>query len=99
VLGTDPSLKALEPTLQQDLNGEGAVGAAPLAVDGPVFNFDDTSLSSPPEAPDPMPGWVGAEVTYSPSGSAEAVVHHDASVPASPVDLLHDLHHSGLLLA
>ncbi|MGL3108224.1 M10 family metallopeptidase C-terminal domain-containing protein [Bradyrhizobium sp. BR 1432] len=99
VLGTDPSLKALEPTLQQDLNGDGAVGAAPLAADGPVFNFNDTSLSSPPEAPDPMPGWVGAEVTSSPSGSAEAVVNHDASVPVSPVDLLHDLHHSGLLLA
>nr|WP_245508584.1 hypothetical protein [Bradyrhizobium zhanjiangense] len=99
VLGTDPSLKALEPTLQQDLNGDGAVGAAPLAADGSVFNFNDNSLSSPPEAPDPMPGWVGAEVTPSPSGPAEAVVNHDASVPVSPVDLLHDLHHSGLLLA
>ncbi|RXG97733.1 M10 family metallopeptidase C-terminal domain-containing protein [Bradyrhizobium zhanjiangense] len=99
VLGTDPSLKALEPTLQQDLNGDGAVGAAPLAADGSVFNFNDNSLSSPPEAPDPMPGWVGAEVTPSPSGPAEPVVNHDASVPVSPVDFLHDLHHSGLLLA
>jgi serralysin len=99
VLGSDPSLKALEPILHQDLNGDGSVGAAPLAGDALVFRFDDTSLSSPPEPPDPMPGWVGAEVTSAPSVPAEAAVHQDAPVPVSPVDLLHDLHASGLLLA
>ena len=99
VLGSDPSLKALEPTLHQDLNGDGSVGAAPLAADALVFRFDDASLSSPPEAPDPMPGWVGAEVTSAPSVPAEAVVNQGAPVPVSPVDLLHELHHIGLLLA
>ncbi|WP_407119742.1 M10 family metallopeptidase C-terminal domain-containing protein [Bradyrhizobium sp. STM 3561] len=98
VLGSDPSLKALEPTLHQDLNGDGSVGAAPLAADALVFRFDDASLSSPPEAPDPMPGWVGAEVTSAPS-VPEAVVNQGAPVPVSPVDLLHELHHIGLLLA
>ncbi|MEY9186251.1 serralysin [Bradyrhizobium sp. USDA 326] len=99
VLGSDPSLKALEPTLQQDLNGDGAVGAAPPSDSALVFKFDEAPLSGPPEAPDPMPGWVGAEVTSAPSMPAEAVVNQDVPVPVSPVDLLHDLHGSGLLLA
>ncbi|MEZ2148299.1 protease, partial [Bradyrhizobium sp. DN5] len=36
VLGTDPSLKALEPTLQQDLNGDGTMGvpvASPVTIE------------------------------------------------------------------
>ncbi|MEZ2208030.1 hypothetical protein AAE027_39465, partial [Bradyrhizobium japonicum] len=36
VLGTDPSLQALETTLQQDLNGDGTIGvpvASPVTIE------------------------------------------------------------------
>ncbi|MCA1424260.1 hypothetical protein, partial [Bradyrhizobium sp. BRP23] len=36
VLGSDPTLKALEPTLQQDLDGDGTIGvpiASPVTIE------------------------------------------------------------------
>ncbi|MCP3388298.1 M10 family metallopeptidase C-terminal domain-containing protein [Bradyrhizobium sp. CCGB12] len=99
MLGNDAALKALEPTLHQDLNGDGAVGAAPW-TNGFVFNFDQggSSSSSSAEVPDTMPGWVGAQATSSSSAFAEAPASQDVTAQISPVDLLHALQEHGFLL-
>ncbi|MFB6448179.1 calcium-binding protein [Bradyrhizobium tunisiense] len=48
VNGTDPSLKALEATFHQDLNGDGVIGASPvvLDLDGNGVNLVSLSNSS-----------------------------------------------------
>ncbi|WP_199762806.1 M10 family metallopeptidase C-terminal domain-containing protein, partial [Bradyrhizobium guangdongense] len=43
VLGTDASLQALEPTLQQDLNGDGTIGV-PVVSDTTIETFGSTSV-------------------------------------------------------
>jgi serralysin len=100
MLGSDAALKALEPTLHQDLNGDGAVGTAPW-TDGFVFNSvqGGSSSSSTPDVPDPMPDWVGAQATPSVSAFAETLANHDATAHVSPVDLLHHVLSQGILLA
>ncbi|WP_225185441.1 M10 family metallopeptidase C-terminal domain-containing protein [Bradyrhizobium sp. NBAIM01] len=75
VLGSDPSLKALEPTLQQDLNGDGTVGAAPTSGDGFAFDFTQSgaSLTAPSEPPDFIPApadpWTASDQWTSPADS------------------------------
>ncbi|MGY8633284.1 M10 family metallopeptidase C-terminal domain-containing protein [Bradyrhizobium sp. 14AA] len=102
VLGTDPTLKALEPTLHQDLNGDGAVGAAPLATaatSGDNFAFGgDTALSAPSEPPDPMPAPANAQTTSEHGTVAELAGGHDAAAIEIVIDFLHNLHGSGFLL-
>ncbi|MFK4580273.1 M10 family metallopeptidase C-terminal domain-containing protein [Bradyrhizobium ottawaense] len=105
VLGNDPSLKALEPTLHQDLNGDGAVGAAPPATaglgtsgDGFAFNFTESGISSavPSELPDAMPAPAStqtAEQWTQPAGS------HDAAVIDILTEFFHNLHEHGFLLS
>jgi len=46
VLGSDPSLKALEPVLHQDLNGDGVIGASPVVLDLDGNGIDLVPLSS-----------------------------------------------------
>ncbi|WP_246668610.1 hypothetical protein [Bradyrhizobium sp. UNPF46] len=46
VLGSAPSLKALEPVLHQDLNGDGVIGASPVVVDLDGNGIDLLPLSS-----------------------------------------------------
>nr|WP_283811272.1 hypothetical protein [Bradyrhizobium sp. AC87j1] len=105
VLGNDPSLKALEPTLHQDLNGDGAIGAAPPATaglgasgDGFAFNFTESGISSavPSELPDAMPAPAStqtAEQWTQPAGS------HDAAVIDILTEFFHNLHEHGFLLS
>nr|WP_236840904.1 hypothetical protein [Bradyrhizobium sp. CCGE-LA001] len=93
MLGNDAALKALEPTLRQDLNGDGAVGAAPWAGDNFVFD----SFQGPSEVPDPMPGWVGVQATSS-SAFADASASQDVAGQISPIDILHALQDQGFLL-
>ncbi|WP_225111921.1 M10 family metallopeptidase C-terminal domain-containing protein [Bradyrhizobium sp. NBAIM32] len=75
VLGSDPSLKALEPTLQQDLNGDGTVGAAPTSGDGFAFDFTQSgaSLTAPSEPPDFIPApadpWTASDQWTPPADS------------------------------
>nr|WP_271585179.1 hypothetical protein [Bradyrhizobium sp. CCBAU 45389] len=102
VLGTDASLKALEPTLHQDLNGDGAVGAAPLATATPndsfAFNFTQGGASSTvtSELPDPMPAPAEPHTTSEPS--VQLAGSHDAAAIDVLIDVLHSLHGSGWLL-
>ncbi|MBR1130088.1 M10 family metallopeptidase C-terminal domain-containing protein [Bradyrhizobium iriomotense] len=102
VLGSDPSLKALEPTLHQDLNGDGTVGAAPLATATPndsfAFNFTQgaSSPTIPSELPDPMPAPADPHTTSEPS--TQLAGSHDAAVIDLVMDVLHNLHGSGFLL-
>ncbi|MGY3034660.1 serralysin [Bradyrhizobium sp. USDA 4354] len=95
VLGSDPSLKALEPTLQQDLNGDGTVGAAPL---GDNFAFNSTqnpaSLAAPSEPPDPMP--APADPRTASEHWTQVTGSHDTADIL--IDVLHNLHGSGFLL-
>ncbi|MBB4423055.1 serralysin [Bradyrhizobium sp. CIR48] len=105
VLGNDPSLKALEPTLYQDLNGDGAIGAAPPATaglgtsgDGFAFNFTEGGISTavPSELPDAMPAPAStqtAEQWTQPAGS------HDAAVIDMLTEFFHNLHEHGFLLS
>ncbi|UFS88226.1 M10 family metallopeptidase C-terminal domain-containing protein [Bradyrhizobium daqingense] len=99
MLGNDTALKALEPTLQQDLNGDGTVGAAPW-TDGFVFNSDHggSPSSSSHDVPDTMPGWVGAQTTPSSSALAAAPASQDATAQISLIDVLHALQDQGFLL-
>ncbi|MBR1167370.1 M10 family metallopeptidase C-terminal domain-containing protein [Bradyrhizobium liaoningense] len=100
VPGTDSRLKALEPVFHQDLNGDGAVGAAPVAIvdGGFVFNQNagGTTLSGPSEPPDPMPApadpQTASEQWTQPAG-------HDDVVADNLMDVLHNLHASGFLLS
>ena len=75
VLGSDPSLKALEPTLQQDLNGDGTVGAAPTSGDGFAFDFTQSGapLTAPSEPPDFIPApadpWTASDQWTPPADS------------------------------
>ncbi|MDA9499827.1 M10 family metallopeptidase C-terminal domain-containing protein [Bradyrhizobium sp. CCBAU 11357] len=100
VPGTDSRLKALEPVFHQDLNGDGAVGAAPVAIvdGGFVFNQNagGTTLSGPSEPPDPMPApadlQTASEQWTQPAG-------HDNVVADNLMDVLHNLHASGFLLS
>ncbi|MBR0780540.1 M10 family metallopeptidase C-terminal domain-containing protein [Bradyrhizobium iriomotense] len=102
VLGSDPSLKALEPTLHQDLNGDGVVGAAPLATttsnDSFAFNFAQggTSSTIPSELPDPMPAPADPHTTSEPW--TQLAGSHDAAAIDVLMDVLHNLHGSGFLL-
>ncbi|WP_247801408.1 M10 family metallopeptidase C-terminal domain-containing protein [Bradyrhizobium sp. 191] len=98
VLGTDPSLKALEPTLQQDLNGDGTVGAAPLG-DSFAFNFTQggTSSTTPFEVPDPMPAPADPKTASEPW--TQAAGSDDMAVTDMVMDVPHDLHGSSFLLS
>lgn len=97
--GSDAALKALEPTLHQGLNRDGAIGAAPW-TDGFAFNFDpgESSSSGASDVPDPMLGWVGAQAMSSLPAFAEAPASQDATAHINPVDLLHALQDRGFLL-
>ncbi|MEW6149424.1 MAG: M10 family metallopeptidase C-terminal domain-containing protein [Bradyrhizobium sp.] len=102
VLGSDPSLKALEPTLQQDLNGDGTVGAAPLVTvaseDSFTFDFTQsgTSLTTPSEPPDLIPAPADPQ-----SGSeqwSQPAASHDTAAMEILIDFLHTNHGPGFLL-
>nr|WP_235884507.1 hypothetical protein [Bradyrhizobium frederickii] len=103
VLGTDPSLKALEPTLQQDLNGDGAVGAAPPATaglnmfgEGFAFNFTQggtTSFELPDAMPAPAIVQTASELWAQQSGSP------DTAVGDILADFLHNQQEHGFLLS
>jgi serralysin len=103
VLGSDPSLKALEPTLQQDLNGDGTVGAAPLATassgDSFAFNFTEgqASLAVSSEPPDPMPAPADPQTT--PEQWTQLPESHDTAVLDVLADFLHSSHGPGFLLS
>jgi serralysin len=100
VPGTDSRLKAFEPVFHQDLNGDGAVGAAPVAiVDGSfVFNQNagGSTLSAPLEPPDPMPAPADAQTA---SEQWTQPAGHDSVVADILMDVLHHLHGSGFLLS
>ncbi|WP_375304908.1 M10 family metallopeptidase C-terminal domain-containing protein [Bradyrhizobium sp. A11] len=106
VLGSDPSLKALEPTLQQDLNGDGAVGAAPPATaglnmsgEGFAFNFTQDETSSTPsfELPDAMP--APADVQTASELWAQQSGSPDTDVSDILADFLHNQQDNGFLLS
>ncbi|MBR0931510.1 M10 family metallopeptidase C-terminal domain-containing protein [Bradyrhizobium diazoefficiens] len=105
MLGSDPSLKALEPTLHQDLNGDGVVGAAPPANAGLytssenfAFNFTQSAGASTvqSELPDAMPApadvQTASEHWTQPAGSQDIVVIDMRT------DFFHGLHDHGFLL-
>jgi serralysin len=105
MVGSDPSLKALEPILYQDLNGDSTVGAAPPATAGSgtsgdafAFNFTQggASLTTTPELPDAMPApatpQTASELWTQQLGS------HDAAVSDMLADVLHNLQAHGFLL-
>ena len=102
VLGSDPSLKALEPTLQQDLNGDGTVGAAPLVTatseDSFAFDFTEsgTSLTAPSETPDPIPAPADPQ-SVSEQWGQPAVIHDSAAMDVL-IDFLQTHHSPGFLL-
>jgi serralysin len=104
MVSSDPSLKALEPTLYQDLNGDGTVGAAPPATAGTsgvafAFNFTQggTSSTLTPELPDAMPApanpQTASELLTQQLGS------HDAAGSDMLADVLHNLQAHGFLLS
>ncbi|UPK30685.1 protease [Bradyrhizobium sp. 195] len=106
VLGTDASLKALEPTLHQDFNGDGTIGAAPPATAGPgtsgdgfAFNFTEggTSLTTLSELPDAMP--APANVQTTPEQWTQLTGSHDTAAFDIVADFLHNLHGPGFLLS
>ncbi|WP_339031805.1 M10 family metallopeptidase C-terminal domain-containing protein [Bradyrhizobium symbiodeficiens] len=106
MLGSDAALKALEPTLHQDLNGDGTIGAAPPATaglgssgDGFAFNFvqSETSLATVSEVPDAMPAPVNL-----PTASelwTQQLASHDAAVNDILADFVHNLQGHGFLLS
>ena len=105
VLGTDPSLKALEPTLHQDLNGDSTIGAAPPATvglgssgDGFAFNFTEGgSLSTaPPEVPDSMP--APADVPTASEPWTQPAGSHETATVDMAAEFFHNLHGLGFLL-
>ena len=97
VLGSDPSLKALEPILQQDLNGDGAVGAAPLATtSGDSFAFDFTQSGSLTEPPDFMP--APADPGTALEEWVRATNSHDTAAIDNLTDILHTGHDFNVLL-
>ena len=105
VLGTDPSLKALEPTLHQDLNGDSTIGAAPPATvglgssgDGFAFNFTEGgSLSTaPPEVPDSMP--APADVPTASEPWTQLAGSHETATVDMAAEFFHNLHGLGFLL-
>ncbi|MCK1677122.1 M10 family metallopeptidase C-terminal domain-containing protein [Bradyrhizobium sp. 150] len=102
VPGTDSRLKALEPVFHQDLNGDGAVGAAPLATadGGFVFNFSQggATLSNSSELPDSMSGPASVPIASEQAILAGPSGSHDTVVMDSVIDLLHHLHSAGFLL-
>ncbi|MCJ9701554.1 M10 family metallopeptidase C-terminal domain-containing protein [Bradyrhizobium sp. SHOUNA76] len=106
VLGSDASLKALEPTLHQDLNGDGTIGAAPPASagsgtsgDGFAFNFTEggTSLTTSSELPDAMP--APANVQTASEQWTQLTGSHDTAAFDIVADFLHNLHGPGFLLS
>ena len=104
VLGTDASLKALEPTLYQDLNGDGTVGAAAPATadlatsgDGFAFNFVQSGTSAASEVPDAMPAPLNVPTTS--ELWTQQLGSHDASVNDVLADLVHNLQGHGFLLS
>ncbi|AWM08739.1 M10 family metallopeptidase C-terminal domain-containing protein [Bradyrhizobium symbiodeficiens] len=106
MLGSDAALKALEPTLHQDLNGDGTIGAAPPATaglgssgDGFAFNFvqSETSLATVSEVPDAMPAPVNL-----PTASelwTQQLASHDSAVNDILADFVHNLQGHGFLLS
>ncbi|WP_247328935.1 M10 family metallopeptidase C-terminal domain-containing protein [Bradyrhizobium sp. 21] len=107
VPGSDSRLKALEPVFHQDLNGDGATGAAPLASAGLasaggnfVFNFDPggTTLPNSSEPPDSMPEPTSVQIASEHATFAETAGNHDAVVIGGLTDFLHNLHSAGFLL-
>ncbi|UWU79725.1 M10 family metallopeptidase C-terminal domain-containing protein [Bradyrhizobium huanghuaihaiense] len=102
VAGTDSRLKALEPVFHQDLNGDGVVGAAPLAVSDGSFVFNQsaggTTLSALPELPDTMPAPANAQIPSEQGTVADAAGNQDAAMTHSLIDLLHNLHDTGFML-
>ena len=106
VLGSDASLKALEPTLHQDLNGDGTIGAAPPASagsgtsgDGFAFNFTEgrNSLTTSSELPDAMP--APANVQTASEQWTQLTGSHDTAAFDIVADFLHNLHGPGFLLS
>ncbi|MBR0959957.1 M10 family metallopeptidase C-terminal domain-containing protein [Bradyrhizobium japonicum] len=102
VLGSDPTLKALEPTLQQDLNGDGTVGAAPFAtvpLDSFDFNFGSAGFgSSSSEPPDTMPAPADLQMASGQGTIAPVPGSHDTAVVDFLTDFLHNLQDHGFLL-
>ncbi|MDF0518084.1 M10 family metallopeptidase C-terminal domain-containing protein [Bradyrhizobium yuanmingense] len=98
VLGSDASLKALEPTLQQDLNGDGAIGAAPFDDNFAFGSTENGALSTeiPSELPDTIPAPADPQ-TASQQWSQQA--GHDNVVADILMDVLHNPHGSGFLLS
>ncbi|WP_025037559.1 M10 family metallopeptidase C-terminal domain-containing protein [Bradyrhizobium sp. DOA9] len=106
MLGNDAALKGLEPTLHQDLNGDGAVGGAPPATaglqtsgDGFAFDFAQggTSPTSSYEQPDAMPAPANAQTAS--ELWAQQVASHDTAVTDIVADFLHNLQGHGFLLS
>ncbi|MDH2398970.1 NF038122 family metalloprotease [Bradyrhizobium sp. SSUT18] len=107
VAGSDSRLKALEPVFHQDLNGDGAVGAAPpataeLATAGSsfVFNFSQgaTTLSNSSELPDSMPLPANLQAASEQGTLAAPVESHAPVVIDALADFLHNLHSAGFML-
>ncbi|WP_245305415.1 M10 family metallopeptidase C-terminal domain-containing protein [Bradyrhizobium sp. LTSP857] len=105
--GTNPTVKAYETVFHQDLNGDGATGAAPLATTGStiagegfVFNFgqDGASPSNSADAPDFMPAPANAQTASGQSAFAGAAASHDTAVIHDPADIHHNLHSTGFML-
>ncbi|WP_439398216.1 M10 family metallopeptidase C-terminal domain-containing protein [Bradyrhizobium sp. PMVTL-01] len=108
VSGSSQVFEALETSFHQDLNGDGAVGAAPPAVAGLgiagenfVFNSAPNpahfGATLPSELPDPMPAPANAQ-TAGQWALAEPAGFHDTAVIHSPIDFLHSLHSAGFIL-
>src|SRR5262249_39543516 len=97
--GTDARLKALEPVFHQDLNGDGAVGAAPLAAADGSFVFNQsaggTISSGSSELPDTMPAPANAQEQGTVTDAAGS---HSTAVIDSLIDFLHNLHDTGFML-
>lgn len=91
VPGSSSSLKALEVTFQQDLNGDGAVGASPIAAASENFDFkfgrhssfDDATESSFDPMPEPASSQSGHVITADVADSAmigilNVLLHHES---------------------
>ncbi|MDH2344387.1 M10 family metallopeptidase C-terminal domain-containing protein [Bradyrhizobium sp. SSUT77] len=105
--GSNPAVKSYEAVFHQDLNGDGAVGAAPpataeLATAGSsfVFNFSQgaTTLSNSSELPDSMPLPANLQAASEQGTLAAPVESHAPVVIDALADFLHNLHSAGFML-